>query len=238
MEKISRLSVFGIACGALLAATGVHASGWQIVPELEAVESWQFNSNSTLVESVADENGGGGKVLQFLGRIEDSESKNHAIASATSPLLGDGGTLFFKLRFPAADASMMNGRLCFSPSRLNPGNQSSGFKFSGAEKIGAAALNPTEPAAKAAWLSPDRWYWVWFSLGSSNGSALVTIRDSEGEQQWEFKPGINPPANVTSDPFSFFGIVIGGSKSPRPVQMADFRWTQTLSTELPEGIAP
>jgi hypothetical protein len=238
MKKISWFLLVGIACGGLFTSKSVHASAWQIVPELEAVESWQFNSNSTVVESVADENGSGAKVIQILGSVGEPESKNHAIASASSPLLADGGTLFFKLRFPAADGSMMNGRICFSAAGLNPGNHSSGFKFTGSEKIGAAALNPAEAAAKAAWLSPDRWYWVWFSPDSANNSSLVTIRDAEGGQEWEFKPGLNLPANVPADPFSFFGIVIGGSKSPRPVQMADFRWTQALSTELPEGIAP
>lgn len=234
MIKTRPVKAAVIAVATFIQLPSTLASTWQPVPELDSLEAWSFNPNSTVVEVIESD----GKAMQVRAYSKNPDPKNHAVASAASPLFMDGGTLFFRLRFPAADGSVMNGRLCFAPARLNPGNYSCGFKFNGSEKISAAALNPTEAADKPAWLAPERWYWVWFSLNPSGGTASVTIRDSESDKQWEFKPGIPPPANTQSDPFSFFGIVIGGSQSPRPVQMADFRWSPSVSTDLPEGISP
>ncbi len=236
----NRMRVWGavIGCGFLFGGVGACVADWQVVSELESVDFWRVGGNSTMVEPLARENGEGHKGIQFLGRAGESGAKAHVIASATSPFFADGGTLFFNLRFPAADASMMNGRICFSSVGLNSANDSCGFRFTVADKAGLAALNPTEPMAKAVWLSPDRWYQVWFSVHSQTRNASVTIRESEGDRQWELKPGIIFPANAEENPFQFFGIVIGGSPTPRPVQLADFRWSPSRTTDLPGGIAP
>jgi hypothetical protein len=228
-------SGFLFCIASMVLSARVLAAGWQTVSDLETLEAWQFNSNTTMVELVEDPENPSRKVVQIKVRADEPDAKDHAVASATSSLFTEGGTLFFRMRMPAEDLSPINGRICFAPERLTPGNQSCGFKFLGGDRIAVSPLTVTEPT-KPAWVQSERWYHVWLHLDARQQRMVATLRCEEIGQNWEFSSRIKLPDSSDVNAFAYFGAVIGRSHTGRPLQLADFHWVDGVSTEVPAGV--